>query len=894
MTTIHRSSRPALALFVGVAVAVSMAVVQASPANAVGSTYYVSASGCSNAYQGTEPAHTTGVTGPWCDFANVNALTLGPGDSVLLSRGSTWNVNGAPNNRLVLSGAGSSWSSPITLGAYGIGAVPIIRGSGTDPTDSIGTLANPSYWSISGLEFSNAGNGLVVNFSTRGNTGLRFDNMSVHDLGGCFLSSPAGCPWMSTGLSITTTLTTTAAQAPVLTDIEIQNNIFTNVNEAASIWASDPSTANTYSNTVVKDNTIQNVAGNAFDFKAMTGLRVADNYLSNLSTTRQPQGTTSTFMFRVSNATFANNYWNGVANTGTSDMSAIDAEGYIDSVKYLGNTFANTAGPAVEFLQLDSGSHPDRGPDDYNTNNTVDSNTFINNSTPLLTINNVRNPTGTVVNNLATGSPILSERMAGGIAAFSVSANLTAVSAPNSAPAGFSSTANSGGASCTAASNCWSYEQYNGSAYVPLSWDAASSRWGSSAPSVGRFSQLPAAGSSTWVSRSWTASAAGTLAIRGRVLKNDVAGGDGVLARITKNGTVIWPTAGGSQSIAFNDASGVNSNLDGVGVAPGDVIRFEVSSGSAGNATNDATSWAPTVVLTPGSTTNLLSNGGFESGTTGWAAQSAAISSSTSSHSGTGAVKIASRSAVWGAATQDVKSDLLANGQGTYWASTWAKLALGTDSVAILVKTVDGAGSHWFTTPYASVGTAYTQVFGGIGITWTGTLSSAIIYTQGTSSTADLYEDDYEFRPATNLVSNGGFESGTTGWAAQSAAISSSTSSHSGTGAVKIASRSAIWGAATQDVKGDLLAHGQGAYWASTWAQLASGTDTVVILVKTVDGGGSHWFSTAPVSVGTAYAQVSGALNITWTGTLSTAIVYTQSTSSTADLYEDDFEFVGG
>jgi hypothetical protein len=48
------------------------------------------------------------------------------------------------------------------------------------------------------------------------------------------------------------------------------------------------------------------------------------------------------------------------------------------------------------------------------------------------------------------------------------------------------------------------------------------------------------------------------------------------------------------------------------------------------------------------------------------------------------------------------------------------------------------------------------------------------------------------------------------------------------------------------------------------------------------------------VSAGTAYAPVSGALNITWTGTLSSAIVYTQTTSSTADLYEDDFEFIGG
>jgi|GEM_PF-908484 len=287
---------------------------------------------------------------------------------------------------------------------------------------------------------------------------------------------------------------------------------------------------------------------------------------------------------------------------------------------------------------------------------------------------------------------------------------------------------------------------------------------------------------------------------------------------------------------------------------------------------------------------NLLANGGFESGLTSWTAQTASLSDNTTdAHSGGHALRISNRTAIWGAATQDVLSDLLANGQGLYTTSTWAKLASGSDTVRLVIRTVDGNGTNWFTSTPMTLGTAYKEVGGQINVTWTGTLTSAVIYTQTTSSLADLYLDDISLN-VPNLLENSGFETGTTSWVAQTGAIAESlTNVHSGTRSLRIYNRTAVYAAATQDVRSDLLAYGPGYYTASTWARFASGADNVIIVINTTDSAGSHWYTTTPVSIGTNYKNISDSIYITWTGTLTKAIIYTQTASSLSDLYEDDF-----
>jgi hypothetical protein len=123
-------------------------------------------------------------------------------------------------------------------------------------------------------------------------------------------------------------------------------------------------------------------------------------------------------------------------------------------------------------------------------------------------------------------------------------------------------------------------------------YDAANERWGSNGY-VSRFALSPDTCADCPIARAWVAPSSGTIAIRGRVLK-EAMGGDGVTARITRNGTQIWPSSGGAQSLGGSDAVGHDTNVT-LPVAAGDTIRFEVSNGGNGNAISDATAWAPSI-----------------------------------------------------------------------------------------------------------------------------------------------------------------------------------------------------------------------------------------------------------------------------------------------------------
>lgn len=78
-------------------------------------TYYVSSSG-SDSNTGTSQAS------PWKTISKVNTVSLSPGDQVLFQRG------GAFRGNLLINQSGTS-ASPITVSAYGTGALPVFLGS---------------------------------------------------------------------------------------------------------------------------------------------------------------------------------------------------------------------------------------------------------------------------------------------------------------------------------------------------------------------------------------------------------------------------------------------------------------------------------------------------------------------------------------------------------------------------------------------------------------------------------------------------------------------------------------------------------------------------------------------------------------------------------------------
>jgi hypothetical protein len=115
-----RSSLPYVAL------ALTFLLLLAVPAQAT--TYYVAAAG-SDSNSGTSPGS------PWQTIAKVNGSTFSPGDSILFNRGDAWY-----GTALTAPSSGSS-GNPITFGAYGTGANPIVKAS---------TLLSTSGFSLAG------------------------------------------------------------------------------------------------------------------------------------------------------------------------------------------------------------------------------------------------------------------------------------------------------------------------------------------------------------------------------------------------------------------------------------------------------------------------------------------------------------------------------------------------------------------------------------------------------------------------------------------------------------------------------------------------------------------------------------------------------------------------
>src|ERR1035441_6426889 len=114
-------------------------------------TYYVAAAG-SDSNNGT----STGT--PWQTIAHVNAQTFSAGDSILFNKGDAWY-----GTSLIAPSSGSS-GSPITFGAYGSGANPIVKGS---------TLLNTSGYALD----ANIGSAAI--WSDRKSTRLNSSHLGI-------------------------------------------------------------------------------------------------------------------------------------------------------------------------------------------------------------------------------------------------------------------------------------------------------------------------------------------------------------------------------------------------------------------------------------------------------------------------------------------------------------------------------------------------------------------------------------------------------------------------------------------------------------------------------------------------------------------------------------------
>jgi hypothetical protein len=601
------------------------------PAWASNSTFYVNnqtGSGCSDAGAAT-------LAQPWCTFTPVNSHgAFAPGDQILLARGATW------DQQLNLSGSGTS-TNGISVSAYGSGANPaIVR---NDSVDDRGIkLVDGNYWSFSHLEVAHAASGILAYYDTTGHNGLSFTDIYVHDIKGLIFftngSSSTQVPSAiadnvrnSSGIQITGKYTTFSSSDYFLKGVrmdEISGDHNLNTVGIDMLGPGDQVQSNVGGSggagaNMVQDVVIDHLASHDDNWGCDEALRlftvthavVMNSALNNETPCANSGGTTAVILGHLEDVSIVNSLFTNLVDTGSNDENALDFEIFNNNVRARDSLFANTPGSAMSFLRLGG------RPGDYSTNNESSSNVMINNGAakgfgPVLVLNMVSasSPiTGTIRDNINVNKNFLFDQ-GNGFAGFSTINNQTLSN--GSGNVSFAAADFSG----TQGVNGWSYQSFNGSTYSDLVYNSAAKKWtppGQSVPEITQFDQHPDSSTADWVARAWTAPSTGTVSLRGRILKSDNAGGgNGILARITKNGSQIWPATGTQTVAAGDEYTGVGYALDNVAVTAGDVIRFETNEN--GESSFDKASWTPSVSYT--STPSQAYNWGFAGGhEQGWA-----------------------------------------------------------------------------------------------------------------------------------------------------------------------------------------------------------------------------------------------------------------------------------
>jgi arabinoxylan arabinofuranohydrolase len=142
---------------------------------------------------------------------------------------------------------------------------------------------------------------------------------------------------------------------------------------------------------------------------------------------------------------------------------------------------------------------------------------------------------------------------------------------------------------------------------------------------------------------------------------------------------------------------------------------------------------------------NLLMNGTMEGGTTGWGVLgSGTLSSATSpTHGGARSLAVTGRTASWNGPAQDLTTTLT-NGR-SYATEVWVRSQSGTPSAKVtLAVTANGTTSYL---PAVAVNAnGWTLLSGTATVSWSGTLTGAILYVETTAGTDGLHIDDASFR----------------------------------------------------------------------------------------------------------------------------------------------------
>jgi Right handed beta helix region len=267
MSRVRRRSRafyPLLAVF--------LAACSDGSSTSPGSSYYIDCD-ATTAGEGT-------IDAPWNDFATANSITLEPGDSLLLRRGTIC------NGMLKPRGSGTV-NNRIRIGAYGEGPLPRIDANGTNTAALY--IEDMSNILVQDLDLTNPGNldephrGVYVTAVETPITNVEIRDLYIHDVTGLVKFSGTG---KSGGAIIGKPLGGPEAK---FDGVLIENNRIEDVGRSGIFFSGSSSKNRPRASEpwpeggtgiVIRGNTLKRLQGDAIVALATSGAIIEDNVVS--------------------------------------------------------------------------------------------------------------------------------------------------------------------------------------------------------------------------------------------------------------------------------------------------------------------------------------------------------------------------------------------------------------------------------------------------------------------------------------------------------------------------------------------------------------------------------------------------------------------------------------
>ncbi|HEX5055606.1 MAG TPA: endo-1,4-beta-xylanase [Gammaproteobacteria bacterium] len=307
-------------------------------------------------------------------------------------------------------------------------------------------------------------------------------------------------------------------------------------------------------------------------------------------------------------------------------------------------------------------------------------------------------------------------------------------------------------------------------------------------------------------------------------------------------------------------------------------------------------------VLPPPETENLMSNGSFETGIAGWSSWNGSTLSASSAQAHDGSQSLLATARPDGnqfAVSPNIGASLTAG--TTYPVSAWVYQAgAGADLVRLVSKLAcDGEADayNWVESDAAVPANTWTELSGELVIPADCTITEVLFFFEGTTAGVDVYIDDMQVTGESsgddNLMSNGDFESGTTGWSSWNGSTvgASSAQVHGGSQSLLSTARPDTNQFAVSPNIGAALAAGT-SYTVSAWVyQAGAGADLVRMVSKLACDGEAdayNWVESDAAVPANTWTELSGNLVVPADCTITEALFFFEGTTAGVDVYIDD------